>query len=61
MTFGADIPGTQRMNPNDFGALPLAPLAAQSFHLSAEKPQYLLDGMAQDFVQTFMAPEDESY
>ncbi len=50
MKFGSDFHGCQMMNPNYFGdpfAFPVAPPAGQSFHLSCEISQHLLDGLAQ--------------
>ncbi len=47
--FCTDVHGSQRMNPTDFGdplTFSLAPPAGQSFHLSCEISQYLLDGLA---------------
>lgn len=45
---------TKLMNPNDFGDLLtfyLAPPAVQSFYLSSEISEHLLDGLAQNVVQ----------
>ncbi len=56
MKFCLDTHSPKRMNPNDFTdpLSPLAPPAGQSFHLSSEISQYSLDGLAQNFAQTFM-------
>lgn len=62
MKFGTDIYGPQWMKPNDFGdtlTSPLAPLASQSFHLSCEISQHLLDGLLQTFVWAFIVPRQE--
>ncbi len=60
MKFCTDIHGPQRINPNDVGApltFPLAPPAGRIFYLSCEISQHLLNGSAQNFVQTFMSPK----
>ncbi len=51
------------MNPNDVGdalTIPLTPPAAQSFDLSCEIAQHLLEGEAHMFRHSWF-PEDESY
>lgn len=53
------IHGAQRINPIGFG-VPLSfhvtPPAGQNFNFSCEIPQYLLDVLAQDVVQTLTVP-----
>ncbi len=51
MKFGTDMDAAQMMNPKDIGdplIFPVAPSAGQSFHLSSEISQHLLDGLAQN-------------
>ncbi len=48
-----------RMNLNDFGQPPtfsLAPPADQRFHVLSKISQHIYDGLAPDFVRTFMGP-----
>ncbi len=45
----------QRMSPTDYGGPPDVSFSATcTFYVSNEKWQHLLDGLAQDFVQTFV-------
>ncbi len=59
---GTNIHGAQRMTLNYFDdpqTFLLVQPPGQSFHLSSEIPQHLLDGLAEDFeniIQTFIVP-----
>ncbi len=57
MKFGTDTHGGERVKINDFGnplTFHLAPPAGKCSHSSSEISQYPLDGLAQNFVQTFL-------
>lgn len=53
VTFGADIHGSKRMTlpgTSELPDFPVASPAGQSFHLSREMSQHLLDGLTQNFL-----------